>query len=243
MMLTMRWVALTVSGVQAGHLHAARFRRLEEVAESVVEGLGQEEDDQGRGQRRHGADEADPMVSSSPNRKVGEAVAERLGEREAREDEGQPEIGDAQPQEAHQQLREPLHQQPAMPRPAEAARLRVGFDDLLKALDHPTRSRGESATAAAARWRSPASDRPIPLNSTIGRRCSLPPAARRSSGHCGTLSPAHRANLLIGVEIPFEDVEEHRFADMQADSPPAVDRERRQLDRLFHLTAGRLRCA
>ncbi len=51
----------------------------------------------------------------------------------------------------------------------------------------------------------------------------------------GTLGHFLERDLLLGVEIAFEDVEENGLADVQADASPAVDAERRLLDRLRHL--------
>ncbi len=220
--------------VQSGHLHAAFPGRLEEVAKRIVEGLGQEQDDQCRGQRRHGVKQADTEGFEQAEQKVAQAVAERLGEREARQHVGQPEIGDAQPQEAHQQLREPLHQQPAMTRPAKPAGGILGFDDFLQMVHHQHR---RAANQPQQKQRNGGGQYRQSGSLKQHHRTMLL-ACRLQRGLHLTGRPPPRfveRELLVGVQIPFQDVEENRLPNPHTDSTLAVNRERRHFDRLLHL--------
>ncbi|EXI92243.1 MAG: hypothetical protein AW12_00730 [Candidatus Accumulibacter sp. BA-94] len=220
--------------MQTVHLHAPGPCRLEEAAEGVIEGLRQEEDDEGGGQRRDGFDEADADRFQQAEQEAGQAVAKRLGQREAREDEGQPEVGDAQPEKAHQQLRDPLHQRPAMPRPAEAARLGMRVDDLFEVTDD---ERGGAANQPQQQQRD--GGRRQRQADTLDQHHRPALLADRQQCHLQFIGAAAGSrlerNLLLGVEVALDDTEEHRFTDVQADSPPILDGERRQFDRLLHL--------
>jgi hypothetical protein len=75
----------------------------------------------------------------------------------------------------------------------------------------------------------------LPSAAPLGRRCSADACSAAVISLRRMLGRFVERKFLFGVEVAFQDVEENRLPNMQTDSALAVNRERRQLDRLFHL--------